>query len=166
MKSCSDLGLSLHGLLSPLYRYYAPTLTEIKCGYTDKISFPAQRFTGSQLPLRSRLSTFRQSYLWNLLGASSRPVSCHNNDLAACNGMWTFITTIFTHPRTPRAGRGIAFRQIQTYRPVHSEVRQCLMHILTMKFRHPAYRQHHPLLDRFRAESSAYGCSLPTSPSF
>ena len=28
-----DLGLSLHGLLSPLHRYYAPTLTGIKDGY-------------------------------------------------------------------------------------------------------------------------------------
>ena len=76
------------------------------------------------------------------------------NGLAACNGMWTFITTIFTHPRTPRAKRGNAFRQIQTYRPVHSEVRQCWLHILTMRPRHPAYRQHHPPLDRFRAEKS------------
>lgn len=47
---------------------------------------------------------------------------------AACYGTWTFITTIFTHPRTPRAKRGNAFRQIQTYRPVYSEVRQCWMH--------------------------------------
>lgn len=126
-ESNPDWWLSLHGLLSPLHRYYATAFTEIKAGYTST-GFPGQRFSGLQLPPRSRLTTFRQSYPWSLLGASSGPVSNHKSGLASCNGMWTFITTILTDPRTPRTGRGNAFRQILTYRPVHSEVRQCWTH--------------------------------------
>ena len=65
------------------------------------------------------------------LGASSEPVPDFFS-LAACNGIRTFITTSFTNPRVPREAREIAFRQIQTYRPVHSEVRQYFHTILTM----------------------------------
>ena len=56
---------------------------------------------------------------------------CHC--LTACNSMWSFITTNFTSPRTLHIKWQCAFRHIQTFRLVHSEVRQCgRSHILTM----------------------------------
>ena len=69
--------------------------------------------------------------------------------LTACNSIWIFIKTTFTHPRTPRYG-GQCLSTHSGFRPLHSEVRQCSTHILTMSMRHPAYRQRRPPLDRFR----------------
>ena len=69
--------------------------------------------------------------------------------LIACNSIWIFIKTTFTHPRTPRYG-GQCLSTHSGFRPLHSEVRQCSTHILTMSMRHPAYRQRRPPLDRFR----------------
>lgn len=57
-----DLGLSLHGLLSPLHRYCAPTLTGIKDSY-GCVPFPVYCIIGLQQPPHSQLSTFRYSYL-------------------------------------------------------------------------------------------------------
>lgn len=69
--------------------------------------------------------------------------------LTACNSIWIFIKTTFTHPRTPRYG-GQCLSTHSGFRPLHSGVRQCSTHILTMSMRHPAYRQRRPPLDRFR----------------
>lgn len=69
--------------------------------------------------------------------------------LTACNSIWIFIKTTFTHPRTPRYG-GQCLSTHSGFRPLHSEVRQCSTHILTISMRHPAYRQRRPPLDRFR----------------
>lgn len=69
--------------------------------------------------------------------------------LTACNSIWIFIKTTFTHPRTPRYG-GQCLSTHSGFRPLHSEVRQCSTHILTMSMRHPAYRQRRPPPDRFR----------------
>ena len=82
-----------------------------------------------------------------LLGAPFEPVSGFR--LTACNSIWIFIKTTFTHPRTPRYG-GQCLSTHSGFRPLHSEVRQCSTHILTMSMRHPAYRQRRPPLDRFR----------------
>gem|GEM_PF-5563268 len=72
---------------------------ELRTVISDKSDFPAQRLATACF-IRSRLSTFRQSYHWILLGAPSKPVPSSKN-LTACNGMWTFITTNLTNPRTP-----------------------------------------------------------------
>ncbi len=108
-------------------------------------SHPA--FLWLQQPPRSQLSTFQWPYHFTLLGAPFEPVSGFR--LTACNSIWIFIKTTFTHPRTPRYG-GQCLSTHSGFRPLHSEVRQCSTHILTMSMRHPAYRQRRPPLDRFR----------------
>lgn len=64
---------------------------------TSHPAFPVQR-PATACFIRSRLSTFRQSYHRILLGSPSKPAPSSRN-LAACNSMWISITTSFTHPR-------------------------------------------------------------------
>ena len=45
----------------------------------------------------------------------------------ACNGTWTFITTLFTHPQIPLPS-GYCLSTAATFIPVHSEFRQYLVH--------------------------------------
>ena len=79
----------------------------------------------------------------------------------ACNGTWTFITTLFTHPQIPLPS-GYCLSTAATFIPVHSEFRQYLVHSC----------HGHPTPGIQAAPSTTgqlscidYGCLLPTSPS-
>ena len=64
--------------------------------------------------------------------------------------MWVFIITDFTHPRAPPHKRVNAFRRFQR---IDFLIRKFVStsYILTMRIRHPAYRQRRLFTDRFRA---------------
>lgn len=91
-----DLGLSLHGLLSPLHRYYAPTLTNIKNAFEIKL-ISTHSLCSNGLYLPRILFAFHVPKLHPLhipLGAFYTTSSWPD----ACNTCGTFIKTIFTHP--------------------------------------------------------------------
>ena len=66
------------------------------------------------------------------------------------SSMWVFIITDFTHPRAPPHKRVNAFRRFQR---IDFLIRKFVStsYILTMRIRHPAYRQRRLFTDRFRA---------------
>ena len=92
------MGLSLHGLLSPLLRYCAPTLTKIKDTFEELSSTHPLCSIGLYQPRIS--SAFHVPDLHPLhipLGAFYDPGS-YDFFTGACNTCGAFINTIFTHP--------------------------------------------------------------------
>ena len=94
-----DLGLSLHGLLSPLHRYCAPTFTNVK--NTFEGLFPSTYSIcsdGLYQPCISFASHVPDLHPLHIpLGAFYDPGS-YNFFASACNACGAFINTIFTHP--------------------------------------------------------------------
>lgn len=88
-----DLCLSLHGLLSPLHRYYGTTLTAASA-VIRIMRFPAAVSQGSSPP-RRQLSTFQSSYLFI---SAFRCFLWACSQYAACNGIGFFATGNSTKP--------------------------------------------------------------------
>ena len=95
--------------------------------------------------MRSRFSTFRQSYHGMLVGVPSEPASSFRR--AACNCAWNFITTNLTFPRTRHAFHGFCLSANAMFRLVPSGdlSARAFLRILTMSVRRPAYGQRRPI---------------------
>ena len=109
--------------------------------------------------MRSRFSTFRQSYHWMLVGVPSEPASSFRR--AACNNAWNFITTRFTFPRTRHASHGSCLSANAMFRLVPSgdSSARAFLRILTLSIRRPAYGQRRPLRGGFRRCTAAAAVS-------
>ena len=95
--------------------------------------------------MRSRFSTFRQSYHGMLVGVPSEPASSFRR--AACNCAWNFITTNLTFPRTRHAFHGFCLSANAMFRLVPSGdlSARAFLRILAVSIRRPAYGQRRPL---------------------
>ena len=92
---CLDLGPSLHGLLSPLRRYYAPALTNVKGAFEDHSSTHPLCSDGLYQPYISFAFHVPKLHPVHIpLGAFYVPFGWTD----ACNICGVFIKTIFTHP--------------------------------------------------------------------
>ena len=136
----------------------------ICCFYSH---FPIQHFICIRLLPCSRLTTFRQSYLWIRLGSSSKPVFSFRH--IACNDIWIFITTILTHPQTPPLWWELPlgkFKRLDLYIRKYVSALVYTFSPCVFDTRHIGSTVH--LWTAFVSDmkDQSYGYSLPTSPSF
>ena len=129
------------------HRYYAITFSWIKYSYSLFLSCTTllrrKSLHVSTLPCSDNL-IFTYAFrclLW----------ACVLDD--ACNIIGNFINASFTLPHTRRIFATTTFLLYSWFRPVHSEIRQWIRFSTYSPwafYRPPAYRWHHPPLDRFR----------------